>query len=161
MMPPGIERLGAEVFTDMDDAVRDGDRVYAIVRSADEKAEGALTLGDAQADIGHAGAATGLAAVVKACLCLHQEILPPFRDGDQTQHDEHDGFFGECEGADDEVLQFDHEMHDVHHLGADQAEVERYLQPAAAEQDGGKELAAAFDGWDGFGFRGSGGQGLA
>ena len=30
MMPPGIERLGAEVFTDMDDAVRDADVVMML-----------------------------------------------------------------------------------------------------------------------------------
>jgi acyl transferase domain-containing protein/3-hydroxymyristoyl/3-hydroxydecanoyl-(acyl carrier protein) dehydratase len=33
-------------------------------------------LGSAKADIGHAGAAGGLASLVKACLCLYQQILP-------------------------------------------------------------------------------------
>ena len=36
-------------------------------------------LGAVKADVGHAGAASGLAAVVKAALCLHQQILPPIR----------------------------------------------------------------------------------
>ena len=36
-------------------------------------------LGAVKADIGHAGAASGLAGVVKAALCLHQQIIPPLR----------------------------------------------------------------------------------
>jgi len=37
-------------------------------------------LGCVKADIGHAGAASSLAALVKACLCLYQEIVPPLRN---------------------------------------------------------------------------------
>ncbi|MCZ7649053.1 MAG: type I polyketide synthase [Planctomycetota bacterium] len=40
---------------------------------------GALVLGHLASDIGHAGAATGLAALVRACLCLHHRMLPPLR----------------------------------------------------------------------------------
>jgi acyl transferase domain-containing protein/3-hydroxymyristoyl/3-hydroxydecanoyl-(acyl carrier protein) dehydratase len=36
-------------------------------------------LGSVKADIGHAGAASGLASLVKTALCLHNEILPPIR----------------------------------------------------------------------------------
>lgn len=36
-------------------------------------------LGAATADVGHLGAAAGLVSVVKACLALYQEILPPLR----------------------------------------------------------------------------------
>jgi len=36
-------------------------------------------LGAVKADIGHAGAVSGLAAFVKACLCLYHEIIPPVR----------------------------------------------------------------------------------
>ncbi len=36
-------------------------------------------LASARADVGHAGAASGLAAIVKAALGLHQQILPPYR----------------------------------------------------------------------------------
>jgi acyl transferase domain-containing protein/3-hydroxymyristoyl/3-hydroxydecanoyl-(acyl carrier protein) dehydratase len=39
-----------------------------------------LRLGSAKADVGHAGAAAGLASLVKACLCLDQQILPPLRN---------------------------------------------------------------------------------
>jgi acyl transferase domain-containing protein/3-hydroxymyristoyl/3-hydroxydecanoyl-(acyl carrier protein) dehydratase len=38
-----------------------------------------LVLGSAKADIGHAGAAAGLAAFVKACLCLEHQVLPSLR----------------------------------------------------------------------------------
>ncbi|MCD6298591.1 MAG: polyketide synthase, partial [Deltaproteobacteria bacterium] len=37
-------------------------------------------LGSVKADIGHTGAASGLASLVKVCLCLHNEILPPLRN---------------------------------------------------------------------------------
>ncbi|MHB9007572.1 MAG: beta-ketoacyl synthase N-terminal-like domain-containing protein [Limisphaerales bacterium] len=40
-------------------------------------------LGSAHADVGHAGAAAGLVAVVKTCLVLHQEILPALRGLDR------------------------------------------------------------------------------
>ena len=40
-------------------------------------------LGSVKADIGHTGAASGLASLVKACLCLHNEILPPVRNFEQ------------------------------------------------------------------------------
>ncbi len=36
-------------------------------------------VGTAMNDIGHTGAAAGLAGVLKAALCLHHEILPPLR----------------------------------------------------------------------------------
>ena len=36
-------------------------------------------LGSVKADIGHAGGASGMAAVVKAILCLKQRLLPPVR----------------------------------------------------------------------------------
>ncbi|MCK6482158.1 MAG: acyltransferase domain-containing protein, partial [Planctomycetes bacterium] len=36
-------------------------------------------VGSAKADLGHAGAAAGLASLVKAALCLRQEVLPPLR----------------------------------------------------------------------------------
>ena len=39
-------------------------------------------LGSVKADIGHAGAASGLASLVKTALCLHRQILPPLRAGD-------------------------------------------------------------------------------
>jgi acyl transferase domain-containing protein len=37
-------------------------------------------LGTVTADVGHAGAASGLLSLIKAALCLHQQILPPLRE---------------------------------------------------------------------------------
>lgn len=42
-------------------------------------------LGSVKADIGHAGAASGLASLAKVCLCLHQEMLPPLRNMTREQ----------------------------------------------------------------------------
>jgi acyl transferase domain-containing protein/3-hydroxymyristoyl/3-hydroxydecanoyl-(acyl carrier protein) dehydratase len=42
-----------------------------------DKALRPLALGAAKGDIGHTGAAAGLAGLVKTALCLHQEMLPP------------------------------------------------------------------------------------
>ena len=67
----------AVVLKRLDDAIRAGDRVYGVIRSVGGGAPGpslALRLG--HSDIGDAGVATGLADVVKACLCLHHERLP-------------------------------------------------------------------------------------
>jgi len=36
-------------------------------------------IGTVKADIGHAGAAAGVAALVKTALCLHRKVLPPLR----------------------------------------------------------------------------------
>ena len=41
-------------------------------------------LASATGDLGHAGAASGLASVVKAVLCLHQQVLPPLRSEAQA-----------------------------------------------------------------------------
>ena len=85
---PG-EGATALVLKRLDDALRDGNRVYAIVRDGasapcrqidpddlDGTAE-ALNLGTAEQAIGRVGAATGLASAVKAAISLYQEILPP------------------------------------------------------------------------------------
>ncbi|SIO57153.1 PfaB family protein [Singulisphaera sp. GP187] len=121
----------------LDDAVRDGDRIYAVIRgvgtssgadatayeTAAQRAYAAsgvdpasvgyleahgsgrpdedqveaealaklgsawpekfsCALGSAKGDVGHAGAAAGLASLIKAALCLHQQILPPLRGGE-------------------------------------------------------------------------------
>jgi acyl transferase domain-containing protein len=42
---------------------------------------GPCYLGSVKANIGHTGAAAGLASVVKTCLCLYQEIIPPLVGG--------------------------------------------------------------------------------
>jgi acyl transferase domain-containing protein/3-hydroxymyristoyl/3-hydroxydecanoyl-(acyl carrier protein) dehydratase len=93
---PSGEGAAAVILKRLDDAIRAGDRVYAVIRDADvpspSASEGvsdpslALGLGPSSeavfaaesmnADIGDTGAAAGLAALVKATLCLHHELLP-------------------------------------------------------------------------------------
>jgi len=48
------------------------------------QADGApRALGSVKANIGHTGAASGLASVVKAALCLHRQVTPPLRGFEQ------------------------------------------------------------------------------
>jgi len=68
------EGAAAVVLKRLDDAVRDGDTIYAVIKEIG--ATGGASE-DASADIGHAGAAAGMASFLKACVCLYQQILPP------------------------------------------------------------------------------------
>ena len=72
------------------DAKRDGDRIYAIIgdvatackgayeRTSDDRSRfsSAHEIETIGSDLGHAGAALGLASVAKAALCLNRRILP-------------------------------------------------------------------------------------
>jgi acyl transferase domain-containing protein/3-hydroxymyristoyl/3-hydroxydecanoyl-(acyl carrier protein) dehydratase len=49
-------------------------------------------LGSVKADVGHTGAAAGLASLVKTCLCLDQQMLPPLRNLSQEVSDLTDRF---------------------------------------------------------------------
>ena len=66
----------AVVLKRLDDAVRDGDTVYAVIKDVSDAAPPDKLEG-ADGDVGHAGAASGMAALVKAILCLHRQVLPP------------------------------------------------------------------------------------
>ena len=59
------------------------DAIEAMALTAHFQEDGAdairCALGSVKADIGHAGAASGLVSIAKACLCLYQEIIPPLR----------------------------------------------------------------------------------
>ena len=77
----------ALVVKRLEDAQRDGDRIYAILGEvATDRGDtstrptitdkGVHEIGSIQADLGNAGAATGLATVAKAALCLDRRILP-------------------------------------------------------------------------------------
>ena len=78
----GKKRLVGEgaatvVLKRLADAERDGDAVYAVIKEIGET-PGASE--EAAADIGHTGAAAGMASFLKACVSLYQQILPPTRD---------------------------------------------------------------------------------
>ena len=44
-------------------------------------------IGSTKPNIGHCGAAAGLASLVKTCLCLYQEIIPPLRNFTRPRND--------------------------------------------------------------------------
>ncbi len=75
-----------------EDAIRDGDRIYALVTDvrsscrADEASVEpralATTSNHVEADIGQCGAATGLLACLKSTLSLYHRVIPPHTSGD-------------------------------------------------------------------------------
>jgi acyl transferase domain-containing protein len=52
-----------------------------------QQTENPCYIGSAKADVGHAGAAAGLASLIKATLCLEQQILPPLRNLNTMRYD--------------------------------------------------------------------------
>ncbi len=67
------EGAAAVVLKRLDDAVRDGDTIYAVIKDGGS----ADVSEDASAEIGDADAAAGVASFLKACVSVYQQILPP------------------------------------------------------------------------------------
>lgn len=82
----------AFILKRQDDAVRDGDRIYALIsdvgtacrpgESSIEQAALPVTSNQIEADIGRCGAATGLLACLKSTLSLHHRVIPSTTPGD-------------------------------------------------------------------------------
>ena len=75
------EGAGAVVLKRYADAVRDGDRVYAVIEDGGAMIREAVEMGSAAEAVGHAGAASGIASVIKAALALHHETMPGGAEG--------------------------------------------------------------------------------
>ncbi len=95
IQPPGREQTvpgeGAAcvVLKRLADAERDGDRIYAVTSGLGAVAvpPGPVeTIEEAGTDVGHTGAASGLVSLVKASLCLFEEIVPGARAGADPRH---------------------------------------------------------------------------
>ena len=76
--PGAIDLIGAHASGCPDEDRVEIEALQAFFGAASRQASLALT--SAIADVGHAGAASGLASLVKVCLCLYQEIVPPLRN---------------------------------------------------------------------------------
>jgi len=73
---PTGEGAAALVLKRMEDARRDGDRIYAVLRAASDADSAAITVECADPEVGNTGAVSGLAALLKAAICISDQIDP-------------------------------------------------------------------------------------
>ncbi len=73
----------------------------------------------------------------------HDQQVRDHHHVDQPEHDQHDLLLAEIEGMGDEVPEFLEEQEDIDALRHDEADIERQLQPARAEDDGRQRLHRA------------------
>lgn len=70
------EGAGALVLKRLEDAERDGDRIYAVIKEIGIENSGKQEVEIKNQEVGFAGAASSLASLIKAALSLYDEILP-------------------------------------------------------------------------------------
>ncbi|MCP4396839.1 MAG: type I polyketide synthase, partial [bacterium] len=76
------EGAAAVIVKRLDDALKDGDKIYAVIKEIEALPDGVNSdnsrelIESAQLDIGYTGATSGLASLVKHAVCLKQEALP-------------------------------------------------------------------------------------
>ncbi|MFQ5423851.1 MAG: beta-ketoacyl synthase N-terminal-like domain-containing protein [Phycisphaerae bacterium] len=68
------EGAAAVVLKRLDEARANGDRIYAVVQEPDATTGASRS---ATSNIGHAGAASGMASLVKSAICLFHKAIPP------------------------------------------------------------------------------------
>jgi len=75
---PFCDGVTAFVLKRREDAQRDGDRIYAVIseQAANVSEISKLCSADIVSSVGHCGAATGLAAVLKGTLALYHQLTP-------------------------------------------------------------------------------------
>jgi acyl transferase domain-containing protein/3-hydroxymyristoyl/3-hydroxydecanoyl-(acyl carrier protein) dehydratase len=92
---PVGEGAAAIVLKRLADAERDGNPIHALITEIGPSGSPSLLVDGAatEADLGQCGAATGLASLVKACLCLEQQVLPPLglKPAQHWLHDRSEG----------------------------------------------------------------------
>jgi PfaB family protein len=78
----GIDRSRVSYFEAHGSSNPEEDQLESegLARFFTSQGQGPVALGSVKADIGHAGAAGGLASFVKACLCLEHQIIPALRN---------------------------------------------------------------------------------
>ena len=74
----------------------------------------------------------------------HHEEVRDHDHVDESEHDQHHGLFRQAGRFGDEVSEFLDEKHDIDSLRDDESQIEGELEPARAEDEGGKE---AETGW--------------
>src|SRR5262249_22239389 len=83
----GIDRTGVSYVEAHGSGDAEEDRLEseALARFFTSQSKDSLALGSVKADVGHAGAAGGLAAFVKACLCLENQVIPAVRNAENPR----------------------------------------------------------------------------
>ncbi|MBV5338400.1 MAG: acyltransferase domain-containing protein [Deltaproteobacteria bacterium] len=80
--PDTVDYIEANAAGDPDEDRREAAALTSFFDSADREKH-SCAVASVKADIGHCGAASGLASVVRTCLALYQEIIPPCRGIEQ------------------------------------------------------------------------------